>query len=152
MSDNLNPGIGTILAISKNLPASPFGATEYGAVTGFDVIGEITEIPEAGLSHDVVTHVPLATGITAKYHGAANAGSVTIPFAYDATDDGQETAEEVLGTRQRCTFKTTLADGTEIYRQGKVMGFQIGASAGAVVSGNISIEFETVPVMVPAGS
>lgn len=152
MSDNINPGIGTLIAISPNLPASPMGATEYGAVTGWETIGEVTEIGEYGPQHEVVSHTPLATGITAKYHGAKNMGSVTIQFARDATDDGQDEALDALTSRERCSFRITFADGSIDYVQGKVFSFTRGASMGAVVSGSMLVEFETETVPVPAGT
>lgn len=147
MADNINPGIGTKIAILDDTPNTA-DSTGYGALTGWDDIGEVTEIGEFGAQHDVVTHTPLATGITAKYHGALNYGSISIQFARDVTDDGQDEAEAALASRARVSFRVTYGDGSIDYFQGKVMSFTRGVSIGAVVSGTLQVEIETPIVTV----
>jgi hypothetical protein len=146
MSDDLSPGIGTILSVVAAVPATNDDAG-FGALTLVPV-GEITEVPEYGPTSEVVTHVPLATGITAKYHGAINMGSITVPLAIDRADAGQVILRAAEVSRDRISFGITYPDGTIEYFQGKVFSFTIGASAGAVVSGNCNIEIETRPVIV----
>ena len=147
MADNINPGIGTKIAVLDDTPSTA-DAQGYEALTGWDEIGEVTEIGEFGAQHDVVTHTPLATGITAKYHGALNYGSISIQFARDATDDGQDEAEAALTSRARVSFRVTYGDGSIDYFQGKVMSFTRGVSIGAVVSGTLQVEIETPIVTV----
>lgn len=143
MSDTLKPGLGTFLAISDDLPATEdvAGYTAVGVV--FVTIGEVTEIPEFGPAHEVVTHVPLSTGLTAKYHGAKNNGSLTVPMALDISDAGQTLAKTALANKDRHSFRVTYADGSIDFFQGKVMSFTRGASIGAVVSASVMIEIET---------
>lgn len=143
MSDTLKPGLGTFLAISDDIPATDdvAGYTAVGVV--FTTIGEVTEIPEFGPAHEVVTHVPLATGITAKYHGAKNNGSLTVPMALDIDDAGQTLAKTALANKARHSFRVTYADGSIDFFQGKVMSFTRGASIGAVVTASVMIEIET---------
>lgn len=148
MADNLNPGLGTTIAISATLPATDNEAG-YAALT-FINIGEVTEIPEFGASHDVVSHVPLATGITAKYHGAKNNGSVSLPMALDRADAGQTALKTALTGKDRVAFEVTYADGAIDYFQGKVMSFTRGASIGEVVTATVSVEIETDLVEVAA--
>ena len=105
MSDDLKPGLGTVFAISATLPATPNEAG-YSALT-WVTVGEVTDIPTFGPSHEVVTHTPLATGVTAKYHGAKNNGSLTIPMALDPTDTGQIALKAALANRARVAFKPT---------------------------------------------
>jgi hypothetical protein len=142
MTDDLKPGLGTTFSITSALPADELLAT-YEALTGWAVVGEVTDIPTFGPAHDVVTHVPLATGITAKYHGALNNGSLTIPMAMDYNDAGQLALKGALSDRDRFAFRVSYADGTNDYFQGKVMSFTRGASIGSVVTAEVMIEVET---------
>lgn len=148
MSDNLTPGLGTTIAISATLPANENQAG-YEALT-FIAIGEVTEIPEFGAAHDVVSHVPLATGITAKYHGAKNNGSIALPMALDRTDTGQTALKTALAGKDRVAFEVTYADGSIDYFQGKIMSFTRGASIGEVVTATVSVEIETNLIEVAA--
>ena len=144
MADNLKPGLGTVFAASAATPATE-DVAGYAALTYTDV-GEITEIPESGESFEVVTHVPLATGLTAKYHGANNAGSLTIPMALDNADAGQAILKAALASKSRISFSETYPDGEIRYYQGKVFSFTVGAATGSVVTANVMIERETADV------
>ena len=144
MADNLSPGLGTVLSVCATLPANELAAT-YEALTWI-VVGEVTEIPSFGPEHDVVTHVPLATGITAKYHGALNNGSITVPMGLDKDDTGQTALKTALGSKARIAYQVSYADGTADFFQGKVMSFQRGASIGEVISAEVMIEIETTIV------
>lgn len=143
MNDNLQPGLGTTLGISDDLPATEDEAGYTDAGVEFSTIGEITDIPEYGPNHDVVSHVPLATGITAKFHGAKNNGSLSVPVALDREDAGQILAKTALGNKARHSFLVTYPDGTEEYFQGKIFGFTRGASIGSVVMATVNLEIET---------
>jgi hypothetical protein len=141
MSDALKPGLGTTLQLSATLPTTQTDAA-YAALTWITV-GEVTDIPSFGPAHEVVTHVPLATGVTAKYHGALNTGSITVPMALNSADTGQAALKTALANKTRIAFKVDYADGTNDYFQGKVMSFTRGASIGSVVSAEVMIEIET---------
>lgn len=146
MSDLLKPGLGTVFSVSASLPATENEAG-YEALT-FLAVGEVTEVPTFGPEHDVVTHVPLATGITAKYHGALNNGSITVPMALSPTDTGQIALKTALSGKTRIAFAVEYADGSFDYFQGKVMSFQRGASIGDVVTAEVMIEIETAIIEV----
>lgn len=142
MSDDLKPGLGTVLSTTATLPANQLLAT-YEALTGWNVVGEVTDIPSFGPSHEVVSHVPLATGITAKYHGAKNNGSMTIPMALDYNDAGQLALKTAMANRDRVSFRIVYADGTTDYFLGKVFSFTRSAAIGSVVMAEVVIEVET---------
>jgi hypothetical protein len=144
MSDDLKPGLGTTFSVSATLPANELLAT-YAALT-WTAVGEVTDIPTFGPAHDVVTHVPLSTGITAKYHGALNNGSITVPMALDPTDTGQTALKTALSNKDRIAFRVAYVDGTADYFQGKVMSFTRGASIGSVVTAEVMVEIETTIV------
>lgn len=148
MTDTVTPGIGTTLYASAALPAI---ATEagYEALT-WTAVGEVTEIPEYGGSAEVISHTPLATGVTQKYHGPVNFGSLQIPLAFNSNDAGQAILEAARKNRNRIALKIAFpkidplsTDGAVDYVQGKVFGFTKSASGSGVVSGSVNIEFET---------
>lgn len=141
MSDNLNPGLGTTIEISDSAPASE-DLIGYEALS-FTAIGEVTEIPEFGPSHETVEHTALVDGVVKKYHGSLNNGSLTTPMALDYADAGQDLARAALAAKARQSFKVAYADGTADYFQGKIMSFTRAASIGSVVISNVQIEIET---------
>jgi len=142
MADLLKPGLGTYIEVTATLPADELLAT-YEALTGFAEVGELTEVPEFGPQFDTVTHVPLKTGTTAKYHGAKNNGSITLPMALSPTDAGQVILEAAMAAKTRITFSVVYADGAIDFYQGKVMSFTRGASIGSVVTASVMVEIET---------
>lgn len=141
MSDNLTPGLGATFFVCATLPANELAAT-YEALTWIEV-GEVVDIPEYGASHDVVTHVPLKTGITAKYHGAKNNGSLSIPFGIDGTDTGQAALKTALANKARVAFQVADASGAAEFFQGKVFSYTRGANIGQVRTATVQIELET---------
>lgn len=154
MATEVAPGIGTILYVSNAKPATE-NAAGYEALT-WTAVGEVTELPEHGPASEVVTHVPLATGITQKYHGTLNYGSLAVPYAVDRDDAGQVIMNTVMNTKVRASFKVAWADnpggtsGTVDYYQGKVFSGTRAASSGGANSGSFQVEFETAPVTVAA--
>lgn len=149
MSDLLQPGLGSKMSISSTLPNDQLLAT-YQALSWVDV-GHLEDVPEYGPAHDVVTFVDLETGNTAKYHGALNNGSLTIPVGYDVDDAGQEDLIDALGARTRIAFRIQRPDGSADFFQGKVMSATQMANIGSVITRNINIEIET-PLTTGAGA
>lgn len=149
MSDLLQPGLGTYISLVASL-GSDLDAATYAALTTWEEVGEVTEVPTYGALHDVVTHVPLKTGITAKYHGALNNGSLVVPMGLVAADAGQVIAKAALASKARISVRVTYADGAIDYYQAKIMGFTRGASIGGVVAASMSLEIETVITEVAA--
>lgn len=138
-------GIGGFLSVSAAAPAT-YDATGYAALTWTDV-EQAGEIPDYGPAHSVVTFVPLKTGITNKFHGELNYGSITVPGALDAADAGQGILDAARRSKDEISFRETRSDGTIQYFSGKVMSFTSGASVGSVVpfSAMVEITRETVP-------
>lgn len=143
MADTLKPGLGTTIGVSATLPATADLAGYQAVGMTYTAIGEVTEIPSYGAEHEVVTHTPLATGVTAKYHGSLNYGSITVPMALDQSNAGQTALKTALTNKSRVAFKVSYADGTADYFQGKVMSFRRAASLGEVVTAEVMIEIET---------
>lgn len=78
---------GILLALSVGRPAT-VDAAGFAAKT-YTNLGELTSVPAFGPTTAVVEHNPLATGITEKYKGFINNGSMSMEAAFDDEDAGQ---------------------------------------------------------------
>lgn len=149
MSDNLISGLGAVLSVSTGAPATENEAG-YEALT-FTAVGEVTEIPAYGSNFDVVTHVPLATGITVKRKGARNNGSMSIPMALDYGDAGQDIVRTAAASLSDIiSVKVEYVDGTAEYFRAIVTSFTRGASVGSVVTATVNFEITSPIVTVEA--
>jgi hypothetical protein len=141
---------GTLLALVVAEPAT-VDAAGFGALTYVNV-GELTDLPEYGASAEVVTHNPLATGITEKYKGFINNGSMSLSLARDADDAGQIIlASCVTGINKNAevSFRVTYQDGSIDYFTGKVFSYtKAPGSANSIVSSTVQVEINSVIVEV----
>lgn len=129
--------IGTLIGASTATPTAE-NASGYAALT-YTAIGEVTEVPEYGIEYETITHVPLATGVTDKLHGAINYGSMDLPFATDS-DGGQTILRNAANNRTTLSFRVTFPSGTVNYFRARVMAFRVSASSGSVVNGMARVE------------
>lgn len=143
----LTEGIGGFLSASAALPTT-FDAAGFSTMT-FIEISEITEVPEHGGVNAVVGYTPLRTGLKNKFHGERDNGSLTIPIAFDPTDDGQNLVRDAWKSKDEISLQETFSDGSAQYFLGKVFGFTVGQSVGSVNMGNLQIEItsEIVPAV-----
>lgn len=147
---------GLILAVSAAAPATE-DAAGYAALT-YTTIGGITGVGAFGAAAAMVESNPLATGITEKYKGFVNYGSITVDSDYDPADAGQailETAVEDIGTGgaayDRHSFKVTYQTGDVRYFQGKVFSVpENPGSTNTMVTRSIQVEIETKIIRVAA--
>lgn len=143
---------GTLFSISIGEPATQNEAG-YAALT-FTEVGEVTNIPEFGANAQVVTHEPLATGVTEKNKGFINYGSMSIEAAYDETDAGQILAETgVVGANKNANFamKLEYQDGSIRYWQGKIFSYtENPGAANSMVSTTFQTEINTPIIKVAA--
>lgn len=141
--------IGTIFRVSATLPTTldDNETTGYASLSP-TAVGEVTEVPEYGGQAATVEHTPLATGITRKFHGAINYGSLTMALALDRDDAGQDILSAAFASKAQIAFMVEYPDGTQDCFLGKVMSeIRRSANSGNVVSGNVMIEIDT-PVYV----
>ena len=137
--------IGTKFSVSATLPTTldDDDTTGYASLTG-TLVGEVTEVPEYGGQAATVEHTPLATGITRKFHGAINYGSLTVPLALDRDDAGQAILSGAFASKAQIAFLVEYPDGTQDCFLGKVMSeIRRSSNSGNVVSGNVMIEIDT---------
>lgn len=136
---------GLLLGVVKAIPAT-FDQAGFEALTFVDV-GELVTLPAYGPTADVVTHQPLATGITEKLKGFINYGSTTAELGYDLNDAGQVVLSEGTdgtGKFDEHSFKVTYPNGDVDYFTGKIFSYTKNpASANSIVGSSALIELNT---------
>jgi len=139
---------GTLFAISAS-SAATIDPAGFGALV-YTTVGEITDIAEIGADVAVVSHNPLATGITEKFKGFTNYGSSSVSFARDTTDAGQILLNSGAAGANKNTqhaIKITYQDGAIDYFHAKIFSFKITAgSSDAIVGSTSSVEIESIIV------
>jgi len=140
----------TILRVSAATPAT-FDEAGYAALT-FTEVKEVTTIPAYGPTRQVVNHEPLATGVTEKYGGFINYGSVAVDGAYDSTDAGQSILRaNVLSATALLSIAIEYQDGSIDYTYGKAFSATKNpGSANSMVGSSMNIEFNKPIVEVAA--
>ena len=141
---------GTLFAVVAAEPAT-VDAAGFGALT-FVNVGELTDLPEYGANAEVVTHNPLATGITEKYKGFINNGSMSLSLGRDADDAGQIILSGgVTGVNKNAehSFRVTYQDGSIDYFTGKIFSYtKAPGGANNIVGSTVQVEINSVIVEV----
>lgn len=143
---------GILVALSLGRPAT---TDEAGfAAKTYTNLGELTSVPAFGPTTAVVEHNPLATGVTEKYKGFINYGSVALEAAYDSEDSGQDLASEgVTGSGQFSdySFRLTYQDGSIRYWYAGIFSYtENPGSANSMVGTSIQCEINSQIVKVVA--
>lgn len=137
---------GVAVAVVKAKPANENGAG-YGALAWVNC-GELVDLPEFGPNIQVVESNPLATGITQKYPGFANLGSISMGFELDFADAGQAILEAGLAIPpapfEEHSFRVTYPDGTIEYFFGGIFSYtrNVG-SANSMVGSTVQVEINS---------
>lgn len=141
---------GVTLGVVAGVPAT-IDAAGFGALTFADV-GEVVDLPEYGPTVQVVESNPLATGVTEKYPGFINYGSLAIGLELDVADLGQaalEAAIPVAGVENPHSFEITYTDGTIEYFVGGVFSYtRAPGSANSMVGSTANVEINSTIVRV----
>lgn len=144
---------GVQLAVVAALPATN-DAAGYEALT-WVTVGEVIDLPAYGPEVQVVTSEPLATGITQKFNGFINYGSISMGLEQDLDDAGQVILEAGVPVPPAQftphSFRVTLPDGRIDYFNGGIFSYttDIG-SANSMVGSTCTIEINSNVVRVPA--
>lgn len=143
---------GVTLGVVAGLPAT-VDAAGFGALTYVNV-GEVVDLPEYGPTVQVVESNPLATGITEKYAGFTNYGSIAIGLELDVADAGQIILEAAIpdaGVDSPHSFAITYSDGTIEYFHGGVFSYtRAPGSANSMVGSTASVEINSKIIRVTA--
>lgn len=141
---------GVTMGVVKAVPAT-YDQAGFEALT-FVNVGEVTDIPEYGPTVQVVTHEPLATGVTEKYKGFINYGSISIGLGYDISDAGQAILSEGTdGTGQfdEHSVSITYPSGEVDYFTCKIFSYTKNPStANSIVGSTVAVEINTKIVIV----
>ena len=143
---------GTKLSVVAEAPAT-FDAAGFEALT-FVEVGEVTDLPEYGPNVQVVNHEPLSSGITEKYKGFIDYGSIAVGLGYDVADDGQLILSDAVSGATKNdphSFEIEYQDGSKDYFVGGVFSYTKNpGAANNIVSSTATVEINTEVLNVPA--
>lgn len=139
----IQSGAGASIAISTTAYSGTATLVGLQAKT-YTTIGEVTVIPAFGKTYNLITHEPLATRQVYKLRGNFNNGSVTLDYAYDASDAGQILLTTAVDSDSNYGYRVTLQDGTLFYFTALAMSnpVEVGTS-GAVVKSTTMLELNS---------
>lgn len=145
---------GVTIAAVEGAPAT-FDQAGFEALS-FVNIGQVSNIPAFGPTIQVVESNPLATGITEKFVGFVNYGSVALEADYDDEDAGQALVTDAVTTTdasfgQNFSFELTYSTGAKRYWVGKFFSAtENPGSANSMVSTSMNVEINTPVLKVAA--
>jgi hypothetical protein len=116
------------------------------AALSWTEIGEITDLPDYGPTTQVIESNALKFGVTQKFPGSTNYGSLAIGMDLDPDDTGQQFLEGSLslgGIRKSRSFRIKLKDTFNEYFQGMITSNVRGASGNSMVSSTVNTEINT---------
>lgn len=146
------PNTGIEYLVSAAEPASQ-DDTGYSALS-FTEVGELTNIPAFGSTTAVIESNPLKTGVTEKFKGFKNYGSLALDFDLDAKDDGQVllvSGAEGANDAVRYSHKLVYPNGEVRYFQGQIFSFtENPGGQNSMITGNSNVEISTPIVRVEA--
>lgn len=130
MSTGGSSSIGSTIAFSATLAASPKDQTAYEALT-FVEWTEVTELGEVGGTREILTYTPVKTGIINKRSGPMDNGTVSLSAARVSGDAAQAIISTARDSGDIIACKETLATGEVFYYEAIV-------SAAPTAPGNAS--------------
>ncbi|AUR90856.1 hypothetical protein NVP1151O_15 [Vibrio phage 1.151.O._10N.222.46.B1] len=145
---------GILLGCVLGAPATE-NETGYDALTYVN-LGELTNIPDFGATVQVVESNPLATGITEKFPGFVNFGSVGLEADLDDEDPGQGLATDAVAPDHASfgkifSFELTYASGAKRYWQARFFSAtEAPGSANSMVTTKMNVEIVSKIVKVAA--
>lgn len=146
------PNTGITYSVSAAEPATQ-DDLGYSALT-FTEVGELTNIPAFGSTTAVIESNPLKTGVTEKFKGFKNYGSIALDFDLDADDAGQvllESGAEGANDTVRYSHKLLYPNGEVRYFQGQVFSFtENPGGQNSMITGNSNVEISTPIIRVTA--
>jgi hypothetical protein len=120
---------------------------EWDALTWVEV-GEVISYSEFGASYDEITHQPISDGLTYKFKGTRNDGSMQLSLGRAPTDAGQALLVTALDSYDSYPFKVALNDDpggtgskpTRFFLAGRVMSYTVNpGSTNSVVTASCTI-------------
>lgn len=151
MAKQTNTGI--IYSLAAEEPATQ--TKEAYESLSFTETCEITNIPAFGATVAVVESNPLKTGVTEKFKGFKNYGSVSLDMDFDLGDDeGQallESGADGANDAVRYSHKLEYPNGEVRYFQGQIFSFtENPGGQNSMITANANVEISTPIVRVAA--
>lgn len=140
----------------QGLPATLDAAGFEAVGMVYVKIGQISNLPEFGPTIAVVESNPLETGITEKFVGFVNYGSITIEADYDDEDAGQQLVQAAVTTTdasfgKEFSYKLEYPSGAVRYWVGRFFSAtENPGSANSMVTTSMAIEINSPVVRVAA--
>ena len=135
--------------------------TDLQAEVSWTEIGEVTNLPEFGLSYNKIEHKPLGDRATYKFKGGFDGGSLALDIARAPSDAGQAACVTALDDDGAYNFKVELNDQpagasavpTTFLFTGKVFSYttNVGSRDG-IVAAKLTIEIDGKPIETPAAT
>lgn len=146
------PNTGICYSVVASQPATE-DAAGYAALT-FIEVGELTNIPAFGSTTAVIESNPLKTGVTEKYKGFKNYGSISLDMDLDLEDAGQllmVSGAEGDNDTVRYSHELKYPNGEVRYFQGQIFSFtENPGGQNSMVTANSNVEISTPIVRVAA--
>lgn len=139
---------GVTISAVQDVPAT-FDEAGYSALV-YTKIGQVTNVPEFGPNVQVVESNPLETGVTEKFVGFINYGSLSVEADFDGEDAGQEMVTDAVtkdhaSFGQPFAFKLEYLDGSVRYWMGKFFSAtENPGSANSMITTTMQVEIDSV--------
>jgi len=150
-ANNVIMSVGTVISVSAAQPATENQAG-YEALS-FTVIGEVTNIGEAGGTAQVQSFTPVGSGIVHKRKGSIDYGTQSLTIAKDAADAGQVLLQAGFDGAAKDTihsFKIAEPNSGDVaYFQGLISSFTTQrGDANTILSHNCNVDRTSATVVV----
>lgn len=129
-ASDVRTSAGSKLLVCAALPAA-YTIAAFQALPWVEV-AEITDLGEFGREYNQVTHSPLSNRRIVKRKGSFNEGSMTVPMARAASDEGQALMSAASLSDDSYSYCIELQDGSRFYFSAQCMSYK--TSVGGVDS------------------
>lgn len=158
MSDNQQSNVrtsaGTTLYVSASKPATYDAAGFQALFASMTEVAEITDLGEFGRKYELVTHKALGRRNTVKRKGSYDDGSINLPMARDASDEGQELLKEAALSDESYSYCIELQDLTKFFFSAQCMGMPVNVGSVDSITGysaELQIDNEIIEVPPTSG-
>lgn len=132
-TSDVRTSAGSKLLIFGAAPAQ-YTIAAFAALAWVEV-AEITDLGEFGREYSQVTHSPLSSRRIVKRKGSFNEGSMTVPMARDATDEGQALMTAASLSDDSYSYCIELQDGSRHYFTAQCMSYKTGVGGVDSITG-----------------
>lgn len=120
---NVRTSAGSTLFVSASKPTSYDEAGFKALFPSMKEVAEITDLGEFGRKYELVTHKALGRRNTVKRKGSYDDGSINLPLARDAADEGQRLLKAASVSDDSYSYCIQIQDGTCFFFSAQCMSF-----------------------------